>query len=138
MFAKAVAFLGICWCTTLICLLTSLWAHCLSPPDQIALVTSVQNHFLIKGEKEVISSCAQPTKTLTVPCRKCHCMNSQSTKAENLNSSKSYCISLVSNVLVSPCCSTKYLTKVSCELPLMGFPPSLPSESADTVLCALY
>lgn len=48
----------------------------------------------------------------------------------------------VSNVLVSPGCSSSelpaHLSKVSSEPPLMGFPPSLPSELSDTVLFVLY
>lgn len=84
-------FLGICWCSTLICLSASLLVHCLSPSDQIDLF-SVQNHFLISfGEKKkVISSCAEPTETLTMPWQRCRFMNIRSTKAENLNSSKGY------------------------------------------------
>lgn len=39
-------FLGICWRSTLICLLPCLLAHCLSQSDQIDLfIYSVQNHF---------------------------------------------------------------------------------------------
>lgn len=90
-FARAMGFLDICWCSARFCLLTCLLAHCLSPSDQIDLfIYSAQNHLLLLGEKKVISSCAELTKTLTMPQQRCCFMNIQSTKAANLNSSKGY------------------------------------------------
>lgn len=76
-------FPDICWCRTLICLLTYLLADrdCLNPPDQTELlIYSGQNCFLINFRGNFISSCAEPTKTLTITRQRCHFMNIQSQK----------------------------------------------------------
>lgn len=73
-------FPGICWCRTLICLLTCLLADrdCLNPSDQTnLLIYSGQNRFLINFGGNFISSCAEPTKTLTITRQRCHFMNIQ-------------------------------------------------------------
>lgn len=73
-------FPDICWCRTLICLLTCLLADrdCLNPSDQTnLLIYSGQNCFLINFGGNFISSCAEPTKTLTITRQRCHFMNIQ-------------------------------------------------------------
>lgn len=80
-------FAGICWCRTLICLLTYLLADrdCLNPPDQTELlIYSGQNCFLINFGGNFISSCAESTKTLTITRQRCHFMNIQSQKISTL------------------------------------------------------
>lgn len=75
-------FPDICWCRTLIYLLTCLLAGvCLNPSDQTELlIYSGEKHFLINFERNFISSCAEPTKTLTTTRQRCNFMNIQSQK----------------------------------------------------------
>lgn len=113
-FAKATGFLDICCWGTPICLLTCLLVDCLSPPDQADLfIYSVQTHFFINfggKKKKAISSCAEPTKTLTVPQQRRRFMNIWSRKAGNLNSSKGYFYPTCWSLLVAPALSCLHIS----------------------------
>lgn len=66
-------------------LLTCQQTGTVNPSDQTQLlIYSGQNHFLINFGSYFISSCAEPTKTLTKTVQRCHFMNIQSQKISTL------------------------------------------------------